>query len=221
MADDDPVVQTADAPRGLDVRLGTRLQDRCADEARVAWPVRDRNGDHRVLEARAQRRDHRHRKQKVREGEEHVGDAHDDLVNESAVITGQRAEHATNGERDAEDEDDDLQRDSRAGDDAAEDVATDGIGPEPVGRSGGLKRVVQILGCDGVRRDYVREDGQDEHDKEQRDADHCSDIAADAAGRAVPRLRRKGGTRHADRCACREATGDHLSTGFVDRTRDS
>ena len=109
-------------------RLGAR-------DPRIRRPRRDGDGDHRVLDAGAERRDEGERQDEPREGEEDVGDAHQHRVDQPAGIAGDRADGEADRRGDDRDEDDDEQRDARAVDDAREDVAALVVGAEPVRRA--------------------------------------------------------------------------------------
>ena len=100
-------------------------------------PRSERDGDDRVLDARAESRHERQREDEPREGEEHVGHPHEDRVDPAAEIAGGRADEKADRRDDHHDEADDHQRDARAVEHARVDVAPELVRPEPVtARSG-------------------------------------------------------------------------------------
>ncbi len=66
-------------------RLGAR-------DPRIGRPGGERDGEHRVLDAGAQRGDEGQRQDEPREGEENIGDAHQDAVGPAAEIAGDGAD---------------------------------------------------------------------------------------------------------------------------------
>ena len=70
-------------------RGGQRLG---AGDAGIGRPGGEGDGDHRVLDARAERGDEGEREDQAREGEEDVGDAHQHRVDPAAEIAGRQAD---------------------------------------------------------------------------------------------------------------------------------
>ena len=86
---------------------------------------------HRVLDAGTERGDEGQRQDQLREGEEDVGDAHQDRIDPASGVAGDRADDQADRGRDDGDQDDDVERQPRAVDDAGEDVAPQVVGAEP------------------------------------------------------------------------------------------
>ena len=83
--------------------------------------------------------EHHHEQQHeedVGEGEEDVGDAHDHRVDGPPVVARQRTERQPEGERDADGDHADQQRDARGHERAREHVATDVVGAEGMSQRG-------------------------------------------------------------------------------------
>ena len=86
---------------------------------------------HRVLDARPERGDEGQRQDQLGKGEEDVGDAHQDRVGPAAGIAGDRADQQADRRGDDGDEDDHVERQPRAVDDARKDIAALVVGAKP------------------------------------------------------------------------------------------
>ena len=124
-----------------------------AHETRIPGPPGhgDREGDRpeRWWEDRCQSE----RQQERREGEEDVGHAHDDLVHQAAVVPRDDPEGDAHPARDRQDEERDHRRDPGAEQHARVQVATQLVGPEPVGRGGREQRLEWIGSVRSGRRE--------------------------------------------------------------------
>ena len=89
---DDPRRAGALQPDGGDVVGVADGQRLGPGDAGIGRPGGERDGDDRVLDARAQGGDEGQRQDQPREGEEDVGDAHQHRVDPAAEIAGDRAD---------------------------------------------------------------------------------------------------------------------------------
>jgi hypothetical protein len=103
-----------------------------ARDTRVRRPRRDRDRDDGVLDAGTERRDERERQDQAREGEEHVGNAHQHGIEPATEVAGDRTDQQPDWADQQHHEPDDVQRQPRAMDDARVDVAAQLVGAEPV-----------------------------------------------------------------------------------------
>jgi hypothetical protein len=136
----------------------------------------DRNGHHHVGHAAAKDRHHAQGEQDAGKGEQHVGDAHHDAVPPAAVVAGQEAQRGADDGAEHHRKDARGQRNARAHQDAAEDVAAQGIDAEPVRcRRAGIDPVVveEVLGV--VGHDPRRHDGNG-HQQQHEDAGAHGDV---------------------------------------------
>jgi hypothetical protein len=112
------------------------------------------------------------RQHQLREGQEDIGDAHQDRVGPAAGITGDRADQEADGRGDDGDQDHHVKRPARAIDDARIDVAAEVVGAEPVrGARRQQAGVLQIADGGRIGRQHVGKGG----DHKQRDDDQHAD----------------------------------------------
>jgi hypothetical protein len=110
-----------------------------------------------------------------RKRQEHVRDAHQDLVGQSAKVAGDCADDRTEDHREDQHDERDLERDPRSDDDAAEDVATEFVRAERMaeGRREQLG-ASDVLGV-GIRGGQLNaplvEEADEREDEEGRDDD--------------------------------------------------
>ena len=121
----------AGGDRGFDVRLLAQAQHEAAHQAHDARHFGERDGDDHVADARLGQRHQR-------DGEQHRGNrhqavhhAHHDGV-EPADEAGDEPDREPDASRERRDRNADDERDARAVDDAAVDVAPEHVGAEPV-----------------------------------------------------------------------------------------
>ncbi len=153
MLEHDAGIRGALQPHGGDV-IGIPDHHRLgAGDARVRRPGRERDGDAGILDARAEHGHEGQGQHEAREGQENIGDAHQDAVGPAAEI----ARDGADQEPDRADRDHDQQhndeRDARAMHDAREDVAAQRIRSEPVLRRGREQALVEVLRERIMRRD--------------------------------------------------------------------
>ena len=128
-----------------DARLAVAGEPRRLDEARVAAHVRlgareprierqvdDRGREHDVLDRVAERRDDAHGEHEQRECHDGVGDAADDAVDPAAEEAGGDAGEPAHQEDQRDRGDRDAEIEPGRDHDAAEDVAAELVGAEPV-----------------------------------------------------------------------------------------
>ena len=187
-----------DAPGGQADHLGgahivARHLDhgRGAHRAGILHPFIDRDGedqDHRCpcqhhvgAELGPRNAADQQRHEDGREGDEHVGDAHDDAVDHTAEITGDQAEHDAEGGGEQHRADADQHRDAQAEQDDRDEVAALIVGAEQEARIAAIHEgrrnfhVHQRIGRDVARihrRDHRGEDHQDKHDRQNEEGDH-------------------------------------------------
>ena len=137
---------------GDEVALADR-QRLGACEAGVGRPGGDRDGDDRVLDPRPQRRHEGQCQDQAREGQEHVGDAHQHGVEPAAGIARDRADEQADRADDHHDQGHDGERDPRAPDDPGVDVAAELVRAQPVRGRGRLQALGQVLGDRRLRRE--------------------------------------------------------------------
>ncbi len=171
-----------------------------SDEAGVADPGGDGEGDDDIAEAGSEEGDEADGEEDAGEGEKGVADVDvEDGVGEAAVEAGERAGEDADEDGDGDDADGDEERDAGAEEDAREDVAAELVGAEGVVRAGGGEAVreVDLAGVGGGEQGS--EDGGEGEEGEEEEADGGewlgSDVGLDlGAGRADPcAMRVRGG----------------------------
>ncbi len=187
VAQQDGPVRRADAARGLDVGQVLEHQRVAAHQPREGRNAEHRHGEDHVGHAVAQDRHDADRQQDAGKGEQHIADAHDDAVPPAFVVAGEQAEHRPDEGADDNRHEAGLQRDPRAHQDAAEDVAAERIDAEPVrgGRPGVERVIVEIVFR--IERHQVRRQDRRHH---QRDHEHagaeCQMLLAELAPELAP-----------------------------------
>ena len=88
MAQDDPPVRGADTGGCLDIFLILDRQNGSSDHAGVARDLRDGDGDDQIHKARLQHRRQRDGQQHARNGHENIHQAHQDVIDLTAVVAG-------------------------------------------------------------------------------------------------------------------------------------
>ena len=127
--------------------LGAPARQRLrAREPRIGRPGGERDRDHRVLDARAERGGEGERQHQAREGQEDVGDAHQHGVDPAAEISRGQPDREADRHHDDRDQGDDGQRDARAEEDARVDVAAELVGAERMRGRHRLQPVLEHLG---------------------------------------------------------------------------
>ena len=199
VAQDDPPRRRADQLHGGDVVGAPNGERLGARDPRIRRPRRDRDGEHRVLDAGTERCDEGERQDETREREEDVGDAHQRRVDEPSRITRDGTHDKPDGCGQDGHQNHDKQRDARAEDDARKDVAALVVGAEPVrGRRRQQARGAQVADVRRVRGQHVGEHGR------QHQADHDQQGPASRGGCARTCATRRTRAR---RTACRRERG--------------
>ncbi|SUV70723.1 Uncharacterised protein [Bordetella bronchiseptica] len=169
MPHDDSPIGSADAAHRLDIGHLLDRQRIAAHQAGKGRHAEHRHRDNDVDHARPQDRHHADGQQHARERQQHVGNAHGDAFPPALVVARhqahERADHGAHGHR----QEAGGQRNSRAHDDAAEDVAAQRVHAQPVsGRRPGVQGVVveEILRIE--RHDPGREDGDERQQQDEQ-----------------------------------------------------
>ena len=180
----DPAVVGAERPRGgHEIALAQR-QHLAADDPRVGDPAGRAEHDNEVEQARAEDGEHGHREHEHRKRELHVTQAHQDIVDPSAVPAADQPERDAEHAGDQHRGEADHERDARAVQQTAGDVAAERVGPQrmlarPRGRREPLEQCVldRITGRQRRRRHREHDGrGHDQRagDGERVDAPHVS-----------------------------------------------
>ena len=157
-AEQDAELAVAGEPRRLhEARLAAHV-GLGAGDAGVEREVHDRGGDDDVLHGVAERRDDAHGQHEQRERHDGVGDAADDAVGPAAEEAGGDAGKPAHQEHQRDRGDRDEEVEPRRHDDAAEHVAAELVGAEPMLRRGWLQR-----GSGVARQRIVRNDVGADH----------------------------------------------------------
>ena len=131
-AKQDPPLRLAERREAMTKSRSRIGEDRCAHDARVDRDGDDPDGEHRIQQRIVQERDlerpanaggQEDGQDEGREREQDVHDPHEHVVDPAADVAGDGADERADDDRDADGDDADLERDPRAVDDAAEDVA--------------------------------------------------------------------------------------------------
>ena len=148
---------------GLDEFFFADGQDLGADQARVAHPAGNREGENQVGHAGAEEGDQRN-------GDENSGERHEcvhdqdvqERVEPAAIISSNGAEDHAEEQCNGDNGGGDEKRDAGAVNDAGEDVAAQFIGAKPVGGGRGLQASMEmdrggVEGCDPGCEDGQRD----------------------------------------------------------------
>ena len=153
--------------------------------ARIKRKVDDCRGKHDVLHAVAERGDNAHGQNEQRKGHDGVGDAADDAIGPSAEEAGRDTGEPTHQKNERHGSNRNEEIEPRGHGHAAEDVATELIGPAPVGERRWLERDRGIAG-ERIIRDEVGTKHRGEHDQNKEPEGKAGDhvLAEDVAGMA-------------------------------------
>ena len=156
----------------LDELALTDGHDLGSDEARVADPTGEGEGDDQVDESWAKEGHEGDGKQDARKREEGVGDVDiEDGVGEAAIETGQCACGKTDGDGQGDDRDCDGEGDARAKKDAGEDIATEFIRTEQMAAAGWQHASLEVeMGGITGSEDGCKDSGAEEADQEDDSA---------------------------------------------------
>jgi len=175
MHEDDAEVGSADGSRRLDIGLVADRKRLRLDQADIAWPPDEAQGDHCVQYAGPERADDRDRKNKTGNRQEHVGDAHDALAHPGLADPGNKPKRNADQHGDTGNRQSDVKGRAGTDDDAAVDVHADFVGPEPVGRIGRLQLAFEMDGSQRVfrkRNDPGSDGGDDQKYRNNRQPGH-------------------------------------------------
>ena len=154
VAEEDAEWACAQCSGGVDVFTVADGHDLGADEARIAGPSTDGEGEDEVGEAWAEEGGEGDGEEDAGEGEEGVhGEGGEDGVDPAAEVACEAANGEAEGEGDGDDADGDGEGEARAPEEAGEGVAAELVGSGPVGGGRGLEAVEQvdgggIVGCE-------------------------------------------------------------------------
>jgi hypothetical protein len=186
MPPQDALVPRPEPARGLHELLIAQHEHHAAGGARVHRPGGHREHDDDVPERRPQQGHDREREQDEREGELQVDAAHDHGVEPAAVVAGEQPERDAEQSRGKDRGQAHRERDPRAVDDPAQDVAAQVIRAEP--ERGAAARVHEarrlepdqdLLGRRRAGRDAVGEKRQHAHRGHDDEADHGEAMAGE------------------------------------------
>ena len=164
----DPEMGDADRLRRRDVRLFLDRQHHAAGDAGEIVEEGERYRRDQVGEAGAEYRHEIDGDDEVRKRPLQVDVAHDDVIEPAPEIARKHAERDPGDERDGDRGDADEQRHLRAHDDAAQEIAAEIVGAEPV-RPARRQQHVEGHGVGVVGRDQRPDHGQQrQHRKESR-----------------------------------------------------
>ena len=192
---DDPAPHRAQRLHGLDVLVLLHRERGGPHDPRRSRDDRDGDGDHDVLHGRTEDRGNGQGQDQLREREENVHDALQEQIHPSTRVraddTQQAADRAARERRREADE----QGDARSIHHAAQHVAAELVGPEPVlrARPGELRRVVGLVRV--VRRERSREQGDEQHPDDDQRTDGAERLRPDELHRLLTdaEARRQGG----------------------------
>ncbi|KAI3491006.1 hypothetical protein L1887_45173 [Cichorium endivia] len=117
---------------------------------------KDRNRNDNVRHAAAHDRHHGNREQNAGKSKQHVADAHDDAVPPAFVISGNEAQHGTDGRADQHREHPGGKRDLRPDQHAAKDIAPEGVHAEPVQHRRSVVQTVVVKIVFRIKRRHPR-----------------------------------------------------------------
>ncbi len=188
MPEHDRAIGCAKASRRLDERQVLERERVAADEPCERRDAEHRNGHDDVRHAAAEDRDDADREQDAGEREQHVADPHDDPVPPAFLVAGDESEQRADDCADGHRQESRRERDPRAHQDAAEDVAAERIDAEPVlPRRARVERVVVEEALRVERDDPGRRD-RDEHEQQhERTRDHRHLLPPELAPELRPR----------------------------------
>ena len=138
--ENDPEMAGARRDRGIEVRLALFHQHDAVGHPRIVGDCCDADRDHGVGQAWTEHRDRRKCDQRISEGEQHVRAAHQDALDPAAGIAAHQPDEQAGAERDADRNEPDLQRQPGPVDYPAQQIATELVGAEGVGRARGVSR---------------------------------------------------------------------------------
>ena len=182
VAGKDAKVAGSESARSFDIFTLAGGEDLGADESGVADPASNDEGEDEIPEAGAEecdkgdgQQDSGKRKKRV-----HHDDV-DEAVNESAVVSGERADDGSEEERPGDDGDSDDHGDARAVEDAREDVSAKFVGAEEVVRGGRLQARGEIDEGGISRGDERSESGAEDEERDEHEAEERKRIATQNA----------------------------------------
>src|SRR5580704_568474 len=179
VADDDAEIARSESTRGFDEFTFARGEDLSAHQAGVADPASERQCQNQIEYAGAAERYERNGQQDPGEREEGIHqDYVDEAVDASAVVTGNGADDEAESERGDDDTASYQHGDTRAVDDARENVAAEFVGAEPVRVGWRVEARRQIYGGGILRRNPGSEKGEDHEDDDQHDSGCCQWVVA-------------------------------------------
>ena len=123
-------------------------EDLRADEARVAGPASDCEGEDEVLEAGAEEGGEGDGEQYAGEGQERIhSEDGEDVVDPAAFVAGEATDCEAERERDADYRDGDGEGEARSPEEARQGVAAQLVGAAPVVGGGALQAMQEVDGC--------------------------------------------------------------------------
>jgi hypothetical protein len=183
----DAQVRIPDGARRFHVILDLDLEYRRARQAHEDRRRRDADGDHRVGEARSQKRSERDGENQKGAGEHRVGHARNERVDPAADVTGREPDGHAERERNRHGHASCQQRGARAEDHAREHVTADLVGAEPVRCARSLAHCAPARRQRVERRELRREERQQHEEDDDAERDHRAAPPRETAKRAPSR----------------------------------
>ena len=172
VADEDAEIGGSEGARGFDVFALAGGQHLGADQAGVADPSADDEGQDEVPQAGAEKGDEGDGQQDTGEREKRVHhDDVDEAVDPSAVVSGERADEGAEQERSGDHRAADDHGVAGSVEDAGEQVAAQFVGAAEVVQAGRLEADGEVDEGGIARGEERAEDGAEDKDEDERDAE--------------------------------------------------
>ncbi len=171
MARDDAGVGGAEGARRLHVLEAAHDEHLTAHQASHPRPADDANHHEHHGERGLHGSGDGDQEQEGREGEGHIGDAHNESLNPSAVVAGDEPERDAEGHGDALTDEPHRQRQSGAVEHAREDVASLRVAPQQKRAGGGVQALGEAAAERIARRDEGRANSQGGESDDDREAE--------------------------------------------------
>ncbi len=161
--EDDPGLAMTSQPSRVDIGLMPNLEHRPTNGPREEGHIGNRDGQHRVAETRTQRGDDRECEQQIREGHEHIHAAHQQRIGEPAEEARQHADQRADQRCCHSRQHPDENARARPPDEPREQIATQGVGTQPMSWRAHRQHALRRLGQGGIGQ---REPGCDQRGKQ-------------------------------------------------------
>ena len=132
MAEHNAQVGRAHQPHGRNMVALAQAKRFSTSQPGDGRPLRQRNGNDRVVQARAKRRHKSQRQNEAGKGQEQLGNAHQDRIEPAAIIAGETADDEADRRDDDTDNGDDRECDAASPQDAAQNIPAKLVGTKKV-----------------------------------------------------------------------------------------